>query len=207
MKFILSLILVLGMLLAGPVWAAKTYLLDPDHTYITWHVDHFGFSTISGKAMADGSLTLYASNPEKSRVAVTIHTGTMQTGIPRLDDVLRGANFFDTAEYASGSFISTKVEVTGVNTAKVYGLLTLRGIARPVVLNVKLNKIGKDPVNGKETVGFSANGVLKRSDFKMTGYLPGIGDEVSLNIQAEAVLGKIPINPADQGEQQPSNTQ
>jgi polyisoprenoid-binding protein YceI len=77
------------------------------------------------------------------------------------------------------------VDVTGKDTARVTGDLTLHGLTKPVTLEVKLNKIGENMMH-KNTAGFSAAVVLKRSDFGMTTYLPGLGDEVKIGIETEA---------------------
>lgn len=77
------------------------------------------------------------------------------------------------------------MELTGKDTANVTGNLSLHGVSKPVVLAVKLNKIAENMFK-KHTAGFSATATLKRSDFGITTYLPGLGDEVSLNIQTEA---------------------
>jgi polyisoprenoid-binding protein YceI len=65
--------------------------------------------------------------------------------------------------------------------------LTLHGVSKPETLNVTLNKIGENMMK-KQTAGFSATADIKRSDFGMTTYLPGLGDEVRLYIESEANL-------------------
>ncbi len=111
----------------------------------------------------------------------------MITGIPKLDEHMRGEDFFDTAKYPTATFVSDKVTVTGADTAKVQGMLTLHGVTKPVTLNVKLNKAAMSPITNKMTAGFTATAVIKRSDFGMNTYLPNLGDEVKLSIEVEAV--------------------
>jgi polyisoprenoid-binding protein YceI len=86
------------------------------------------------------------------------------------------------------------VEVTGQNTAKVTGNLTLHGVTKPVTLDVTLNKVGTNMMK-LQTAGFSAKTVIKRSDFGILAYLstPGnvlLGDEVTLDIESEANIPK-----------------
>ena len=64
--------------------------------------------------------------------------------------------------------------------------LTLHGVSKPITLDVKLNKVGVSPINDKMTVGFTATTMFKRSDFGMNSFLPGVGDEVKIDIEAEA---------------------
>lgn len=164
-----------------------TYQLDPNHTYIVWQVSHFGFSQVSGKFMAEGTLQFDEAKPAASVLTVTVNMNGLVTGIPSFDDTLRGANFFNLNQYPSAQFASTKVIVAGKDSGKVTGKLTLRGVTKEIVLNVKLNQAGMHPFFHKQALGFSAEGQLLRSDFGIRGYLPGVGDEVKLMIQAEAI--------------------
>lgn len=171
-----------------PISKTETYVFDPNHTYVTWAVNHFGFSRVSGKFMAEGSLTVDPVNPQNSKVDVTIHTNNSNTGIAELDDILKGASFFNITKYPSATFVSNSVHMTGKNTADVAGVLTVRGIAKPVTLQMTLNKVGEHPFYMKKSVGFSGSAAVKRSDFGMTGYLPGVDDHVELYMQSEAQI-------------------
>jgi len=174
--------------LVTPALAADTYKLDPMHTSIVFHVNHFGFSNPSGKFMnVDGTVVLDQQNPAASKVNVTIPIATIDTDVPKLDEHLKSKDFFDTATYPTATFVSSKVDVTGKDTAIVHGTLTLHGVSKPVDLNVRLNKIGEN-IMKQPTVGFSAAAVIKRSDFGITTYLPALGDEVRLDIESEANL-------------------
>ncbi len=171
-----------------PASATETYTLDPMHSYVLWHINHFGFSNPSGKWLANGTLTLDEAKPQNSKVNVTIQVGDVITGIPKLDEHLKSKEFFDVDQFPTATFVSSKVMTTGKNSAKVFGTLTVHGVSKPVVLNVKLNNVGVSPISNKKTVGFTANTQIKRSDFGMKTYLPGLGDDVKLDIEAE---GKI----------------
>lgn len=182
-----GLALMAGLFLSAQTWAADTFKLDPTHTYVLWNINHLGFSTQSGKWYARGMLTMDKEHPENSKVRVTIDVAHVITGQPALDDRLRSKEFFDTAKYPKATFVSDKVEMTGENTAKVDGILTMHGVSKPVILDVKLNQEGESPVTKKLTVGFSATAVVKRSDYGITAYLPILGDNVQLEIEAEGV--------------------
>ena len=171
---------------ALPALAADTYTLDPMHTAVTWHLNHFGFSNPSGKFMnADGVGVLDQENPAASKVNITIPVAAIDSGVPKLDEHLKSKDFFDVEAFPTASFVSTKVEVTGENTAIVHGNLTLHGVTKPVDLDVKLNKLGENMMN-KETAGFSATAMIKRSDFGIVMYLPALSDDVRLDIEVEA---------------------
>jgi polyisoprenoid-binding protein YceI len=166
--------------------AEETYTLDPQHTYVLWHINHLGFSNQAGKWYASGTLTLDKAKPQNSKINATIQVANMVTGIDQLNEHLKSELFFDVAKFPIATFVSDKVTLTGKNTAKVHGILTVRGVAKPVTLDVVLNKAGPNPITNKQAAGFSATAKLKRSDFGMTTLLPALGDEVNLNIEAEA---------------------
>jgi len=136
--------------------------------------------------MANGTLVLDTEHPANSKLDVKINVGDLDTGIPKLDEHLKTADFFDAEKYPTATFVSNKVEMTGKDAAKVFGTLNLHGVAKPVVLTVKLNKLAESPISKKMTAGFTASTQLKRSDFGITRYLPGLGDNVQINIEAEA---------------------
>lgn len=183
-KFFIAIIIALTFSFSAN--ATETYTLDPNHSYVLWHINHFGFSNPSGKWMVNGTLTLDEKNPKDSKIDVTINVGDVITGIPKLDEHLKSDEFFSIAKFPVATFVSDKVTVTGKNTALVHGILTVHGVSKPITLNVTLNKLGVSPITNKKTAGFTARTELKRSDFGINAYLPGLGDEVKIDIEAEA---------------------
>lgn len=159
---------------------------DPKHSYLLWRIDHLGFSTQAGKWYVQGTLSFDKDNPANSKVKASIKLANIVTGIPELDKHLLGSLFFDAAKFPTATFVSDKVQVLSKTTAKVYGTLTLHGLSKPVVLDVNFNKMGKNPINDKETAGFSASTTIKRSDFGIKSLLPEIGDKVKIEINVEA---------------------
>ncbi len=176
----------LFLLASAPAHAADVYTFDKNHTNIVWSADHFGFSRPSGKWMdVDGKLTLDEQNPVNSKVEAVINIASLTTGLPKFDEHLRNDDFFRAGTFPQAKFVSTRVEVTGEKTAKVYGDLTLLGQTRPVVLDVTLNKIGMNMISQKKTAGFSATTSIKRSDFGMNYAIPGVSDQVDIAIETE----------------------
>jgi len=175
---------------ASSVFAAETYTLDPNHTYVLWHIKHFDFSTQAGKWYASGKLMLDKENPANSKVNAVIKVSEFATGLPELDEHLKGKLFFNTQQFPTATFVSDKIDITGEKSANVHGILTVHGVSKPVTLAVMLNKAAISPITGNPTVGFSATTTIKRSDFGITTYVPALGDEVLLNIEAEAFQPK-----------------
>lgn len=173
----------------APALAAETYTIDPTHTTVIWSANHLGFSKPHGLfPLVEGTITVDEAAIANSKVDVTIKTGLIVTGIEKFDAHLKNADFFNVDKFPTATFKSTKVEKTGSKTAKVTGDLTLLGVTKPVTLDVTLNQKGEHPMNKKQTVGFSATGTIKRSDFGINYALPNVSDEVPLIIEAEASL-------------------
>lgn len=185
---VLAALAVLALPVA-PALAADTYTIDPTHTTVVWSANHLGFSQPHGLfPMVEGTITVDEAAIANSKVDVTIKPGLVVTGNEKFDAHLKNADFFNVEKFPSATFKSTKVEKTGDKTAKVTGDLTLLGVTKPVTLDVTLNKKGEHPMNKKQTVGFSATGTIKRSDFGINYALPNVSDEVPLIIEAEASL-------------------
>ena len=163
------------------------YNTEPNHTSVLWVANHFGFSEVSGKFTdVSGVINFDEAKPEKSSVEVTININSINTGIAKLDAHLKSADFFDAQKFATAKFVSKKITVTGKNTAKIAGDLTVRGITKNVVLDAVFNKSGINPINQKPSIGFSAKTTVNRSDFGIKYALPAIADKIDLNIQVEA---------------------
>ncbi|MDP1615665.1 MAG: YceI family protein [Methylococcales bacterium] len=173
-----------------PVLAAEKLILDEEHSYVLWRINHLGFSTQAGKWYVKGFVILDKDQPQNSKVEATLDVAHFITGLPELDKHLNGKLFFDTAQFPVATFVSDKVDVLSDTSAKVQGMLTVHGVTKPVTLHVTLNKVGKNPINDRMTVGFSATTQLKRSDFGIKTLLPDLGDEVAIEIGAEAYQPK-----------------
>lgn len=181
--------------------AADTYKFDPHHTNITWSANHFGFSSPSGKFVeSEGAVVLDNQNASRNKVEITIKTYSINTGLPEFDDHLKGVNFLNVAKFPTAKFVSTQVITQGANMATVSGNLTLLGVTKPVVLDVKLNKLALNPFSQKKTAGFSAKATIKRSEFGMNFGTPGVSDEVKINIEAEAILSTIDNDGSNQAK-------
>lgn len=183
---VLALTTALG-LSSLPAQAADTYTFDPHHTSVIWSAGHNGHSSPHGIfSNIEGTLTLDEAAPENSKLDVTVPVTMVATGIAKFDEHLKSKDLFNVAQFPDAKFVSTKVEKTGDKTAKVTGDLTLLGVTKPVTLDVTLNQIAPNPMNKKQTAGFSATGIIKRSDFGMNYAIPNVSDEVKIQIEAEA---------------------
>ncbi|WP_188260424.1 YceI family protein [Azospirillum tabaci] len=181
----------LSALVALPLTAQAApvaYKLDPAHTAVVFIVDHLGFAKAMGRFnTVAGELSFDKDAADKSSLSVTIDTTSVDTNHAKRDEHLKSPDFFNAKEFPKMTFKSTKIEKTGEKTGKLHGDLTLLGVTKPVVLDVAFNKDGVSPASKMDTVGFSARGTIKRSDFGMKYGVPNIGDDIQIIIESEAV--------------------
>jgi polyisoprenoid-binding protein YceI len=110
--------------------------------------------------------------------------------VPAFNEHLRSADFFEAETYPEVTFRSTKVEAAGEDGLQVTGDLTIKGITRPVVLDVTLNKAAEQPMAKRQAIGFDAITTVKRTDFGLGMFAPNVSDEVTLRITTEAIVPK-----------------
>ena len=179
----------LALASTAAVAAPVSYTLDANHTIVLAEWNHFGFSRpVANFGQVDGVLVYDADDVGASSVQVTLPLAGLQSFVPKFNEHLLGADFFDAAKYPAITFASTKVEAAGAGRLKVTGNLTVRDITRPVVLDVVLNKAGER--QGRPAVGFDATATIKRTEFGVGRYAPNVSDEVKLRISTEAAVPK-----------------
>ena len=164
------------------------YVLDPAHASVNWSLSHSGLSFYTARFDGiSGALDFNPDAPTASKLDVRIDPNSVSTGDPDWDNKLAtDGKYFDGNTFSEIRFVSTSAVKTSDNTGQVTGDLTLRGVTLPVTLDVTYNGAGKSFGHPGATLGFSAIGKIKRSDWGMTTLTNfGIGDEVTLRIEAE----------------------
>ena len=161
------------------------YGVEPSHTRVLFSISHMGFTTWYGEfTKVSGSLDLNPKAVGKSTLEIHIPVNSISTSNAKLDGELKDAPWFDAAQFPEIVFKADKVVETGQAAAEVTGNLTLRGVTKPVTLDVKFNGAGTNVLDTKYTAGFEVSGKIKRSDFGMKTDLPLVGDDVDLIISA-----------------------
>ena len=84
----------------------------------------------------------------------------------------------------------TRVDITGPNTARITGDFTFHGVTKPVTLDVTVNNVGEHPMRKAPAAGFDATATVKRSDFGISKYIPGVSDDIKIHITTEAIDAK-----------------
>ncbi len=184
-------ILAAAVLAASPALAADTYTFDKAHTTVLFQVRHI-LTNVTGKFKDfEGTIQVDKANPAASTVEFAAQAASIDTNEPKRDEHLRSADFFDVANNPKLTFKSSSIKPNGKDNFKVTGELTMRGVTKPVTLDVAYLGEGKDPW-GNEKLGFEVTGTLNRKDFNINwnkaldngGVL--VGDEVKLQISVEA---------------------
>ena len=166
--------------------AASSYTLQPAHSYAHFAVNHMGFSTVHGRFdKTSGKFTLDTAAKSGS-LDVSIDVGSVSTGFAKRDEHLRSPDFFNAVEFPAITYKSTKVVFKGDEPASVEGNLTIHGVTKPVTLTIDAFKCGPNPMSKKDQCGADAHASIKRSDFDMKAFLPGIGDDIKLTFDVEA---------------------
>lgn len=177
---------------------AGTYKLDLGHASLLFRVNHIGFSMYTARfTRFDAELQFDPAKPESMSVTAAIDPRSLETDYPEPEKVdfnamLKGPDWLDTAQFPKIAFLSTQVDLTGPDTARLTGDLTLHGTTLPVTLDVKFNGgYAGHPMDPNGRVGFSARGSLNRSEFGIALGIPeegstmGVGDAVEIIIEAE----------------------
>jgi polyisoprenoid-binding protein YceI len=165
--------------------AAGTYQVDPAHTQVTWTVNHMGFSMLQGQfGASEGSITIDPAKLAQTKVDVTFPIDQLSVTSTQFAGHLKSKDFFDAAANPTARFVSTSVTPQGATRAKMTGNLTIKGMTKPVTLDVAFVGAGTNPMSKKTNFGFTGTGTIKRSDFGLGYAAPIVSDEVKLMINA-----------------------
>ena len=190
-RSILSLIIAgitLGSLASAKA-AVETYNIDPVHTWVGFSIAHF-FTKVPGYfSKVKGTIVVDRDHLENSTVEAVIEVASITTNTKMRDDDLRSTNFFAADQFPSMTFKSKSWKNTGNNTYAVTGVLTMKNVAKEVVLKVK--SLGFGPgMNGAAISGWEATLTLDRRDFDITADQGAVGNNVDVLINVEANLLK-----------------
>jgi polyisoprenoid-binding protein YceI len=177
---------------------AGDYTLDRSHASLIFRINHLGFSMFTARFDDfDAQLSFNPRDMAASAVRATVNANSIETGVPVSEELdfnamLRGSEWLDAERHPQMSFNSRSLEVVAPGQMRVHGDFTLRGISKPLVLDVTFNGgYAGHPMDPNARIGFSAQGMLKRSDYGISFGIPepgstiGVGDQVEIIIEAE----------------------
>lgn len=168
---------------------AGTYAVDKTHASLIARVRHMGLSAYTMRFTGfEASYTWDPQSPQTARVEAVVQAASLDTGEPKFNSEF-AEKFLDARANPAIRFVSTSIVQTSPGKGTMTGDLTLRGVTRPVTLDVVFD--GYASGIGGQRSGFSAKGVIKRSDFGSTFLLHPplamVGDEVELILELEFV--------------------
>lgn len=181
---VIPLLLAIPPALAGePAW-----VLDTVHSRVLVAVDHAGFSqSLAILPVSAGQLHYDPEHPERARVEVSFEPARLDFGNARWNAAVHGSGLLDVQRHRQARFFSTRVTRNADDSLQVEGMLELRGISAPVVLQARRNGLRRHPLPPfRPTVGFSATAGLSRSAYGVSAWPALVGDVVSLRIEIEA---------------------
>lgn len=179
---------------------AKTkWLLDPMHSELQFKIKHLMISNVSGSFKSfNAEVVTEEEDFSTAVIKLTAEMASISTNNEQRDAHLRNSDFFEVEKYPELKFISTKIEERDGDTYALHGELTLKGVTKPVKLNVEFNGIAKDPW-GSERAGFLVTGKINRTDWGVsfnsileTGGV-ALSEEVKINAELELVKQEVGI--------------
>ncbi len=167
---------------------AGIYKADPAHSYVTFQYLHQGYArpTLRWNEF-DAEINVDPSKPTSSSLSVVIDATTIDSGVEAFDEHLLSEQFFDADNHPEITFESVNLTQDITGQGKLTGNLMMKGVSKPVTLDVTLNKVGEHFQSKKPIIGISATTQIKRSEWGLGKYTPLVGDEVDISIEAEFV--------------------
>jgi polyisoprenoid-binding protein YceI len=172
-----------------------TYTIDPAHSCVSFSIRHMMVTTIRGRFdRVAGTVRFGADDHALGSVEATIDVASLHTGDATRDThVLASPDFFDASAHPRITFTSLRCVPRAEGAAVLEGHLTMRGVARPVRLDVEYGGANRHVVTNDYVVGFSARGELDRRDWNLTWNAPlelgglALSDTVRVEIDIQAI--------------------
>ena len=184
----LAIVTALAVFSAAAQAAPSTYNIDNSHTYPHFSYSHLGYSTQTHKFDKTSGKVVMDFQAKTGSVDVTIDAASVNTGFALFNEHIQGEDFFHTAKYPTITFKSSDMKFKGNKPVSVAGDLTIKGVTKPVKLEITHFKCMPHPMLKAPACGGNATTKVKRSDFNMGKNAPFVSDEVTLTLAIEAVM-------------------
>ena len=168
--------------------APSSYSVDPEHSSATFEVRHFGTSTIRTHFVAKSGTVTIDPAAKTGKADIVIDGSSLLSGVPALDQALKGATFFNAKTYPDINFAATDFRFDGDKITQVSGNLTVIGKTNPVTLSATNYNCYQNPLSKKQVCGGDFVATIKRSEWNLNTGIPFISDDTKLLIQIEATL-------------------
>jgi polyisoprenoid-binding protein YceI len=174
-------------LAGGAIAAPVTYQVEASHTFPRFSYSHFGLSTQLSSFSKTSGKVVFDAQARTGSVDITIDMKSVNTGFADFNGHIQGEDFLDTTQFPTATFKSTKVVFEGDKPKSLDGVLTIKGVSKPVTLTVTSFLAMPHPMMKKPALGANAYTTIKRSEFNAGKFAPYVGDEVRIDIALEAV--------------------
>lgn len=173
----------------------SNYKIDPSHSEVSFKVKHLMISTVTGQFAAfDASMQSESSDFTDAQITFSADISSISTNNSQRDEHLKSADFFDAANHPQMTFTSTAMRKKDAENYELEGELSLRGVSKPVTLQVEYAGRMTDPY-GQEKHGFEISGKINRKDFGLTwsavteagGVV--VSDDVKIAVNAQFIKG------------------
>lgn len=162
------------------------YTVDKSHTRVLFKVDHLGLSTYVGRFNNfNATLSFDPDNIKASRLEATVDTRSLDLNDEKLEYRLAGPTWLHSDEFPEAVFTTLSASSIDASNIQFVGNLTLKGKTKPVAMLVTFNGGADNILSGHYTIGFSATGSFKRSEFGIDSYTSIVGDTITLEIHTE----------------------
>lgn len=177
---------------AAVIAAPTTYQIEPTHTYPSFEADHMGgLSVWRGKFNKTSGSVTFDKAAQQGTVDITVDIDSIDYGFDLMNTKAKSEELFDAAKYPTATYKGKLAGFKKGVPTKVMGDLTLRGITKPVQLNIVSFKCMPHPMVKREVCGADAMATFKRDDFGMAaGKDWGFKMDVTLRIQVEALAAE-----------------
>jgi polyisoprenoid-binding protein YceI len=167
---------------------APNLAIDPTHTFVNYENGHYGTTTNRGRfSTKDGTLSFDRAG-RTGKVEIVIDITSVNTGVDFLNRQIQGKDFFNVADFPTGTFKSDRFVFDGDKVSEVHGQLTLKGQTHPVTLKANKFNCYINPLIKREVCGGDFETTIQRSQWGVLwGLQFGFEDAVKLLIQIEAI--------------------
>lgn len=181
--------LLVALLSAPGLAHAQEFLIDTKgaHAFINFRIQHLGYSWLYGRFDEfEGSFNYDPDQPDAGKVEVSIDVASINSNHAERDKHLRGEDFFHVSKFPKARFVSTAFDDHGDGTATLEGDLTIKGVTRPVKIDVKHIGHGKDPWGGYRR-GFHGTTTVALKDFNIDYDLGPAATQAEITLSIEGV--------------------
>jgi polyisoprenoid-binding protein YceI len=169
--------------------AAEAYTIEPFHTFPSFEVPHQGTSYWRGKFNKTSGKIWLDREKQTGRVEITVDTASVNFGLAIMDERARGEDWFDVKKYPTAKYVGQSMTFRAGVPVAVNGQFTLRGVTRPLKLDIVEFKCKQHPMFKREICGADVRAEFDRREFGMVHDIVDNNGKVRLQIQVEALKG------------------